>query len=628
MFPSIFTDELGVDITEGLPIIKSWGIQHVCLRGRVFGKAAEALPPDDLPRLRKLLADSGMKVGCLQSSLAKVHLPGTDRCKAEAEKLEGIIRAADALDCRLVRAFFYWQPPEALAGELAVRPDEQQKVLDLFAPLAERAKKAGLVLGFENCGVTPDEVFAILDALAVPGWGLAWDVCNTWDCEERRKGEDAYVVRMAQRTRMVHVKASGAVEGLGMAKIPYDKVLQICDNAGVRGPVSAETHNPDRSVSGVEMSRRVVEAIKKAWPTAAPGGLFSQPKPTQGAERPWADDPVGFVVVGLGMGHGRSKEITKTSGSKLIGVCDIVEERAKRTGEECGVPYTTDLRKWLDNDAVEVVFVLTETGRHAEVGLQALEAGKHVITTKPMDATIEACDRMIRLAEKKGLLLAVDFSRRYQSDLLSLKKVIADGRFGRLLSGNCSLKILRAMDYFRSNGGWRGTRRWDGGGVLSNQSIHHIDELAFALGIPSKVRCDIWTQNHEIEAEDLGVTTWLYANGLVVTYFATSSYPQPTWYLNLELQGTEGAYSRMSDGPFETPRTRWYLNNAWSDKVPEVVESQWVSAADNMAAAIRTGAVLVCDGRDGRRSQAILDAMYRSAYGANGGWIEVRPELD
>jgi predicted dehydrogenase len=184
------------------------------------------------------------------------------------------------------------------------------------------------------------------------------------------------------------------------------------------------------------------------------------------------------------------------------------------------------------------------------------------------------------------------------------------------------------MDYFRSNGGWRGTRRWDGGGVLSNQSIHHIDELAFALGIPSKVRCDIWTQNHEIEAEDLGVTTWLYANGLVVTYFATSSYPQPTWYLNLELQGTEGAYSRMSDGPFETPRTRWYLNNAWSDKVPEVVESQWVSAADNMAAAIRTGAVLVCDGRDGRRSQAILDAMYRSAYGANGGWIEVRPELD
>jgi predicted dehydrogenase/sugar phosphate isomerase/epimerase len=627
MFPSIFTDELGVDITDALPILRSWGLEYVDLRTQVFGACVESLSLDRLAKLRGLLDSQGFKVGCIQSSLAKYHLPDKDRQNAETDKLEGIIRAADALDCRLVRAFFFWQPPKELEGELAVRPDEQQKVLDMFAPLAKRAQEAGLIFGFENCGVTPDEVFTILDALGIASWGLAWDVHNTWDCDERRRDEHAYILRMVQRARMVHVKATGAVEGLGAEMVPYDKVLRACDNAGVRGPVSAETHNPDRSVSNVDMSKRVVEAIKKAWPTAAPGGLFEAPRSAEGLVRPWAEDPVRFVVVGLGMGHVRSKEITETPGTRLVGVCDLIEERAKRTSEECSVPYTTDLREWLDNDAVEVVYVLTETGRHAQVGLQALEAGKHVLTTKPMAASIGACDELIRLAEKNGLLLGVDLDRRFKTDTQTLKAAVAKGRFGRLLSGNCSLKLLRTMDYYRANGGWRGTRRWDGGGVLSNQSVHHIDEIAFTVGIPAKVRCSIWTQTHEIEAEDLGVATWLYEDGMVITFQATSSYPHATWYLHFELEGTEGAYSLGSAGPLETPRSRWYIDGAWSDRPPEVVKCEWISAADNFAAALRTGAQLTCSGRDGRRTQAILDGMYRSAYDVNGGWVDVHAEL-
>jgi predicted dehydrogenase len=511
-------------------------------------------------------------------------------------------------------------------GELAVRPDERQKVLDLFGPLAERAKKAGLIFGFENCGLTPDEVFCVLDALGVANWGLAWDVANGWDCDERRKDEDAYILRMVRRTKLVHVKAHGAVPGLGEL-IPYDKVLQFCDNAGVQGPITAETHNPDRSVSNVEMSRRVVEAIQKAWPTAAPGGLSESRKPAKVVSRPWADDPVRFVVVGLGMGHGRSKQVTKTPGCRLLGVCDVVEQRAKRTGEECGVPYTTDVRKWLDKKEVEVVYVVTETGRHAEVALQALAAGKHVLSTKPMEASLSACDRMTRLAEEKGVLLGIDFDRRFISETHALKAAVNKGRFGKLLNGNCSLKVLRMMDYFRSNGGWRGTRRWDGGGVLSNQSVHHIDEIAFTVGVPSKVRCSIWTQDHDIEAEDLGTATWLYDSGLVITFFGTTCYPHPTWFVQYELEGTQGAYFHASGGPFQKSQTRWYLDGAWSDQAPETVELEWINATDNFAAAVRTGARYLCTGREGRATQSILDAMYRSAYDNGGNWVEVQPEL-
>jgi hypothetical protein len=73
--------------------------------------------------------------------------------------------------------------------------------------------------------------------------------------------------------------------------------------------------------------------------------------------------------------------------------------------------------------------------------------------------------------------------------------------------------------------------------------------------------------------------------------------------------------------------SRWWKDGAWGDNAPAVVESEWLNAADNMAAALRSGAALTCPGRDGRRTQSILDAMYRSAYEAGGDWVKVEPEL-
>ena len=625
MILSVFTDELGMDVAQALPVIESWGMQHVDLRGQVFRKGCEFLTPAELTRLRKLLEGHGMQVACLQSSLAKVHLPEAERLAAEAEKLDGIIRAADALDCRLVRSFFFWQPDEAQRGNLAVQGDLMQRVLDAFGPLADRAAEAGLVLAFENCGVTTAEVLAVLDAFGRPTWGLAWDVANEWFAGDLRAAdEDAYIQRLAPRTRCVHVKATGMLPDLGDL-VPWDRVLQALDNHGLRGPVSIETHNPvPDAVTGADQSKRVFDALKRAWPSAAPSTPGETGPDFAAVTRDY--EPVGFVVVGLGMGHARAKDITQTSGAHLVGVVDTDPDRAARTGEELGVPHTADLAPWLDSAAVEVVYVLTPTGRHAEVALDALAAGKHVLLTKPMEASLDACDAMIRLADEKGLLLAVDFDRRFNTDVLAMRAAVRSGRLGRILGGEIVLKVLRTMAYFEGQGGWRGTRRLDGGGVLSNQCIHNIDEVAFILGVPRRVRCEIRTQNHRIEAEDLGCALWEYDHGAVISLFATTSYPHPTWYRRMELHGTEGAIANVGGGPVENPQTRYFLDGAWSDQAPETGDLEYVTAADNIAAALRTGAPLVCDGRDARRTQAILDAMYRSACG-NRDWVEVEAEL-
>ncbi len=342
--------------------------------------------------------------------------------------------------------------------------------------------------------------------------------------------------------------------------------------------------------------------------------------------RPYRDDPVGFVVVGLGKGANLAETVTHTPGTRLVGVCDIDEVRARRVSEALHVPYELDVRRWLERPEVEVVYVVTPTGRHLEVAAQAIAAGKHVLSTKPMEASLEASTEMIRLAEKAGVLLGVDFMRRFHTETVTLKAAVAKGVFGRLLSGMDAHRAYRSPEYFQESGGWRGTKRWDGGGVMSNQAVHDIDAIAYTVGIPARVRCDVWTQDHDIEAEDLAISTWAYANGLVFNFYATTAYPGTWGNPRLELHGNKGAYYAESGGRLKKASQQWFLNGVWSDTPPEVVASEWLNAADNYAAAVRLGVPLTCDGRDGRRTQSILDALYRSAY-SGGPWVNVAADL-
>ena len=191
MYISIFSDEFYKDIYEVLPIIKEWGMTHVDFRAMINGKKIEDQTEEELRALKKALDEYGLKAGVIQSSLCKVHLPGPERQAKELERLEGIIRACEILDTKLVRSFFYWQHPQddPKCGELAMRPDALAEVMTMYAPIAKRAKEAGLIIGFENCGTTPDEVICFLEAMNVPEWGMAWDVSNMFELLPEAAGD-------------------------------------------------------------------------------------------------------------------------------------------------------------------------------------------------------------------------------------------------------------------------------------------------------------------------------------------------------------------------------------------------------------------------------------------------------
>jgi predicted dehydrogenase/sugar phosphate isomerase/epimerase len=626
MYLSAFSDELFQDVSLALPRIKSWGCEYVDFRGMVYGKGIEYQTGEDLEKLKKEIDNLGLKIGAFQSSLCKVQLPDRDKQKKELEKLEGIIRAADILGCRLVRSFNYWQVHEGMeAGLLAVRPDEMGKVLELFYPIAKRAKEAGLVLGFENCGQTAGEVIAFLNALTVPGWGLAWDPHNDIEIESLGldpENCDDYYERCINYANMIHVKATTLIPDLEGKKLPWDRILKGASATGRKMPVSIETHNPAGSgYTHEEATKKTFELIRQVWPAGVPSSVREGLKKFQDFIRPYRDDPVRFVVVGLGMGSLRAKQLTETSGCMLYGVVDIDAEKAQKNGEALGVPYAADITTFLTDPKVEVMYVVTPTGLHAEVAVSCLDAGKHVLTTKPMDANAENCHRMINLAKRKNLLLGVDFDLRQDEQNLSLKKAIEAGWFGTLISAYDSLVVQRLDDYYRENGGWRGTRKLDGGAAMSNQGIHEIDRLQFLCGIPRRVRATARTLVRSIECEDIGAAEWDYGSGMMARFYATTTYPLPAWDVRLEIHGTEGAFIFSSGGP-EKQGAFYGKDGKWTEAMPYPVERKFRQGSDAFAFALRTGRPLPASGEEGVKSRLILDAMYESARN-DGQWIKV-----
>ena len=315
------------------------------------------------------------------------------------------------------------------------------------------------------------------------------------------------------------------------------------------------------------------------------------------------EEDVRWAVVGLGMGRSRAKLIKETPGARLLAVCDVDEERARKSSEELECRAYASLEELLTDDEVEVVFTLTPSGLHAEQCIAALDAGKHAVTTKPMDVSSEKCRRAIKAAKKAKKILAVDFNARYQEKYLLIRAAIDKGLLGRLILGEARLKWYRSQEYY-DRGGWRGTWEMDGGGSLANQTVHHIDLMLWYMGEPARV----WGRHgifaHRIETEDLGMAMVEFKSGAAGTVLGTTTFPKNA-YCGVEVHGEKG-------GVVATAETKWYfLDPEDEEKVSHDYPHK--NIVEDINSAVRKGTPPLCDGEQGLRSVAFLEAVYRSS---------------
>lgn len=252
--------------------------------------------------------------------------------------------------------------------------------------------------------------------------------------------------------------------------------------------------------------------------------------------------PVRFGIVGCGaIGPTHAGALKQLEEAQLVAVADTIQERARTMAEKFGVGkiYSSD-HQLIQDPTIDAVIFATPSGMHADQAILAMQAGKHVVVEKPMDVTLEACDRMIESERKTGRKLAIISQHRWDHASIFVKNSIDSGQLGKLILVDMSVKWWRTQQYYDS-GDWRGTYRWDGGGALMNQGVHTVDLMQWLAGPVESVFARCATAGHErIEVEDVAVATLRFKNGAIGNLLATTAAynGQPA---RLDLYGTEGS---------------------------------------------------------------------------------------
>lgn len=239
---------------------------------------------------------------------------------------------------------------------------------------------------------------------------------------------------------------------------------------------------------------------------------------------PGADGKVGFAIVGLGIGLSRCEMMQQVPEARLVAVADLVEAKARDVAGRFGADWYTDYHRVLERDDVDVVGVYTPSGLHLDIALEVAAAGKHVLTTKPMEITLERVDRIIAACGEARVKLATEFAERYHPVNYAIYRAIQDGKFGKMVLGEYSFKCYRNQEYYESNGGWRGTWRLDGGGAIMNQTIHSVDQMLWQMGDVDTVTARWGTYTHSIETEDTAAALVTFKSGALGVLIGTTTF--------------------------------------------------------------------------------------------------------
>jgi predicted dehydrogenase len=189
-------------------------------------------------------------------------------------------------------------------------------------------------------------------------------------------------------------------------------------------PVAPEP-KADRSVRARATSvRRAADA-----PIApSPYSLFRRLKRTKPT---WA---VGVGVIGYGYwGPNLVRNFADQVSARVVAVSDLSVERLTQVHARYPkVKLTTDFRDVLSDPDVDAVIVATPVSSHFDIAMRALEAGKHVLVTKPITASSEQTIQLIEAAEQRGLVLMVDHTFVYTGAVQTIKQMVEGGNLGQL----------------------------------------------------------------------------------------------------------------------------------------------------------------------------------------------------
>lgn len=175
------------------------------------------------------------------------------------------------------------------------------------------------------------------------------------------------------------------------------------------------------------------------------------------------------AVIGVGsMGRNHARVYREMENVQLVGVEDQNAQTAAKVGANFVVPYYTDYQKLLEECKPDLVSLAVPTSLHYEVGCDLIERGIHLLIEKPIASTVEEAEKLIDLAQKKGVTLAVGHIERFNPAVMELRRRVREGMAGRIYK----IHAQRLSPY---------PPRIQDAGVVLDLASHDIDLMRYLM---------------------------------------------------------------------------------------------------------------------------------------------------
>lgn len=337
---------------------------------------------------------------------------------------------------------------------------------------------------------------------------------------------------------------------------------------------------------------------------------------------PWIipDRKINIALVGCGrIAKNHLDAIMQRSDDlTLTAVCDSDIDVLKKTTEEYGVEGYDNLSQLLQEVPADVVVLCTPSGLHPAQTIEIAQAGRHVVTEKPMATRWEDGLAMVRACEQAQVRLFVVKQNRRNATLQLLKNAVDQGRFGKIYLAAINVFWTRPQSYY-DQANWRGTVEFDGGAFM-NQASHYVDLLHWLLGPVQSVHAMTDTLARNIETEDTGVMTVRWRHGGLGSVNVTMlAYPK-NFEGSITILGEKGtvriggvAVNEIVHWEFEDVRPEDAQIKAANYETTSVYGFGHPLYYDNVINSLRGKEDPQTDGREGLTSLELLIAAYRSA---------------
>ncbi len=338
------------------------------------------------------------------------------------------------------------------------------------------------------------------------------------------------------------------------------------------------------------------------------------------------------AVIGAGgISDLHARTLKKFADVELVAAVDLRQERLNAMRDQYGITALyTDWKKMLKEVKPDAADVCTPNGQHAPATIDALNAGAHVMTEKPMAMTPKECERMIAAAEKNKRKLAVGFQYRFHPATRFLLQAREAGEFGKVMFVRCQALRRRGIP----NWGVFGQKHLQGGGPMIDIGVHVLEMAHYVMGSPKPTAAsgNTWTymgnKASEIVSawpnwdyktytvEDLAIGQIRFETGAILQIEASfvAHIEKDVW--NFTLMGEKGGcvWDAGGGGPavftdragHMTNYHPSYLGDGSFNALFELKLRNWVDAC-------LYGKPLEAPGEAGLAIQKILDGVYRSA---------------